>query len=69
MIDVLECVPILESRANSVWRGGNPPEEEIFTGHQTGFKGSFVPGFQTNLIQSKSGYDLVFNGGGKFQGV
>jgi len=38
-------------------------------GHQIGFKGSFVPGFQTKFNQGKSGYDLDFNGGGEAQGV
>ena len=38
-------------------------------GHQTGFKGMFVPGFQTKFNLSKSGYDLVFNGGGEVKGV
>ena len=36
---------------------------KISPGNQTGFKGSFVPGFQTKFNQRKSGYDLVFNGG------
>jgi len=37
-------------------------------GHQTGFKGSFVPGFQTKFNQSKNGHDPDFiRGGGKFK--
>ena len=69
MIGDLKSVPNLNRRANSGWRRGNPPEEENSIGHQTGFTAMLLPGFQTKFNLSKSGYDLVFNGGGKFQGV
>ena len=69
MIGDLKSVPNLNRRANSGWRRGNPPEEENSIGHQTGFTAMLLPGFQTKFNLSKSGYDLVFNGEGKVQGV
>ena len=65
MIDDLKGVPSLNGRANSGWRRENPPKEENFIGHQTGFTAMFLPGFQTKFNLSKSEYDLVFNGGGE----
>ena len=65
MIVVLKGVPNLNRRANLVWRRGNPLKEENSLGHQTGCTAMFLPGFQTKFNLSKSGYDLVFNGGGE----
>ena len=63
MIVVFKGVPNLNRRANAGWRRGNPPKEENSIGHQTECTATFLPGFQTKFNLSKSGYDLVFNGG------